>query len=260
MDPTHPFFLHRFLPGSELAQTRVPIDGRRSTPAYDTRVHAPRVRAEEVDFGVRIDAFYDASEEYTDVRTSQFVIPTTCAVGGGPIPPGDGDLMNWHVPIDDTHHWRFSMAFRRSQALDPRHSVERASVTDASYRFKRNLANRFMQDRSEMQTDTYSGLGAIFVVGDAYATETAGPIQDRSTERLGSVDAGVALARRMLLRAIQDVQEGRDPPHVIRRPEANNFPEMGVTEEKIPAGMTWPQYLELRRDVRATAAGVSSHG
>jgi phenylpropionate dioxygenase-like ring-hydroxylating dioxygenase large terminal subunit len=253
MDPTHPFFLHRFLPGSTIGHTRIPIDGRRATPAYDSRVHAPLVRAEETDFGVRIDAFYDASAEYTDVRTSHFVIPTTCAVGGGPVPPGDGYLMNWHVPIDDTHHWRFSMAFRRSEPLDPRHAVERASVTDQNYAFKRNLSNRFQQDRAEMRTQTYSGLGAIFVVGDAYATETAGAIQDRSTERLGSVDAGVALARRMLLRAIEDIQEGRDPPHVIRRPEDNNFPDLGVTEERIPHGMTWKDYLGHRREVGAGA-------
>jgi phthalate 4,5-dioxygenase len=253
MDPVHPFFLHRFLPGSEIARTRVSIDGRRSTPAYDTRVHAPRVHAEEVAFGVRLDAFYDVDDEHMDVRTSQFVIPTSCAVSGGPVPPGDGYLMNWHVPIDDTHHWRFSMAFRRSQPLDPRHAVERASITDENFRFKQNLSNPFLQDRDEMQSDTYSGFGAIFVVGDAYATETAGAIQDRTTERLGAIDAGVALARRMLLRAIRDVQEGRDPPHVIRRPEDNHFPEMGVTEERMPAGTTWQEYRARRRQAPPTA-------
>jgi hypothetical protein len=97
-----------------------------------------------------------------------------------------------------------------------------------------------------MRADTYSGFGAIFVVGDAFATETAGAIQDRSTERLGSVDAGVALARVMMLRAVKDVQEGRDPPHVIRRAEDNHFPEMGVMEERIPPGMTWKEYRERK--------------
>ncbi len=242
MDPTHPFFLHRFMPGSKLQQSRVPVDANRVTPAYDTRVHAPRVRAEETDFGVQIFAFYDADPEFTDVRCSQFVIPTTCAVGGGPVPPGDGYLMNWHIPIDDTHHWRFSMAFKRSGPLDPRHHKERASVTDSEFRFVRNMRNRYLQDREEQRTETWSGMGPIFVVHDNYATETAGPIQDRTQERLGSVDAGVALARRMLLRAIRDVQEGRDPPHVIRRPEDNSFPDMGVREEKIPAGMSWQEY------------------
>jgi phenylpropionate dioxygenase-like ring-hydroxylating dioxygenase large terminal subunit len=247
MDPTHPFFLHRFMPGSTLQQSRVPVDARRVTPAYDTRVHAPRVRAVETDFGVQIVAFYDADPTYTDVRCSQFVIPTTCAVGGGPVPPGDGYLMNWHIPIDDTHHWRFSMAFKRSGPLDLRHHAERASVTDSEFRFVRNLRNRYLQDREEQRTETWSGMGPIFVVHDNYATETAGPIQDRTQEKLGSVDAGVALARHMLLRAIKDVQEGRDPPHVIRRPEDNHFPDMGVREEKIPAAMTWQEYRQRNK-------------
>lgn len=243
LDPTHPFFLHRFLSGSRSLQSRVPINDQRRTPAYDTRVHAPRVHAEEMPFGVRMYAFYDTSPEWTDVRTSCFVMPLTCAVGGGPVPPGDGYLMNWHVPIDDTHHWRFSMAFKRSGPIDRAHARERASVTSADYRFPRNLGNRYLQDREEQKTDTFSGMGPIFVVHDSYATETAGPIQDRTREHLGAVDRGVSLERRMLLHAIRDVQEGRDPPHVMRRPEDNvQLEGLGVTEHRIPAGLTWPQY------------------
>jgi hypothetical protein len=52
------------------------------------------------------------------------------------------------------------------------------------------------------------------------------------------------------------VQEGRDPPHVIRRPEDNAFPEMGVTEERVPPGTTWREYLEHRRKVGATPVQV----
>jgi hypothetical protein len=109
------------------------------------------------------------------------------------------------------------------------------------------MRNRYLQDREEQRSDTWSGMGPIFVVHDSYATETAGPIQNRTQEALGSVDAGVALARRMLLRAITDVQEGRDPPHVIRRPEDNHFPGMGVTEEKVPAGITWQEFRRRRQ-------------
>jgi hypothetical protein len=255
LDPTHPFFLHRFLPGSRLRQTRVPISENRVTPAYDTRMVPPRVQAEEMPFGVRLHAFYDADPEWTDVRTSCFVMPNTCAVGGGPVPPGDGYLMNWHVPIDDTHHWRFSMAFKRSGPLDPAHARERASVTDSDYRFFRHLGNRYLQDREELGTDTYAGMGPIFVVQDSYATETAGPIQDRTQEHLGAADRGVALARRLLLRAIRDVQEGRDPPHTMRRIEDNaQLRELGVTEDRIPAGTSWPAYRRQRVEAGSLAA------
>jgi len=254
MDPTHPFFLHRFMPGSSLLRSRVPVAEGRFTPAYQEEIHAPAVQAEETDYGVRIYGFYDRGPDQTSVRTSHFVLPNTCAVGGGPVPPGDGHLMNWHVPIDDTHHWRFSMAFKRSGPLDPGHARERASVTTADYHFTRNRANRYLQDREEQRTETWSGMGPIFVVHDSYATETAGEIQDRTQEYLGTVDAGVAIARQQLLRAIRDVQEGRDPPHVVRTPEANHFDHVTVTEETIPADMSWEEY----RERRASHAPVAS--
>jgi phthalate 4,5-dioxygenase oxygenase subunit len=247
LDPVHPFFLHRFLPGSRLKQSRVPIDQERVSPAFDTRVEPPRVEADETEFGVRIYAFYRVDAERTAVRSSNFVLPNLCAVGGGPVPPGDGYLINWHVPIDDTHHWRFSMAFKRSGPIDKAHTRERASVTTPDFRFIRNRQNRYLQDREEQRTDTFSGMGPIFVVHDSCASESTGEIQDRTQEHLVASDRGVARARRMLLRAIQIVQEGEDPPHVIREAERNRFPGLNVTEEKLPADMSIDDYLRQRK-------------
>jgi len=60
----------------------------------------------------------------------------------------------------------------------------------------------------------------------------------------------------MLLRAIADVQEGRDPPHVIRRPEDNHFEGMGVKEEQVPSATTWKMYRE-HAEGALVAPGVS---
>ncbi len=90
-------------------------------------------------------------------------------------------------------------------------------------------------------------MGPIFVVHDSCATESAGEIQDRTQEHLVASDRGVARARRMLLRAIQKVQVGADPPHVVRAAERNSFPGMNVSEETIPAGMSVEEYLRRRR-------------
>jgi hypothetical protein len=116
-----------------------------------------------------------------------------------------------------------------------------------------------LQDREEQRRDTYAGMGPIFVVQDSYATETAGPIQDRTQERLGAQDPGVAYSRAIMLRAIWDVQEGRDPPHVVRRPEDNQFEGLGVTEERIPATMSWPEYRQQRDRGQLLASLVEDH-
>jgi hypothetical protein len=61
-----------------------------------------------------------------------------------------------------------------------------------------------------------------------------GPIQDRPSEHLGSTDVGILITRRLMLRAMRDVQEGRDPPHIVRRPEDNHFPDMVTVGQMLP--------------------------
>ncbi|HEY3117397.1 MAG TPA: Rieske 2Fe-2S domain-containing protein [Chloroflexota bacterium] len=254
LDPSHPFFLHRFLPGGSLRETRVPISAERVTPAFDIEVTPPIVYAEDAEFGVRIYGLYDEHRGDLTVRSSSFIMPNTCGVGGGPVPPGDGYLMSWHVPIDDTHHWRYYTAFKRSGPIQDAHAKERASVTTPDFKFVRNLSNRYLQDREEQRCETYAGMGPIFVAHDNYATETAGAIQDRTEEYLGSADAGLVLERRMLLDAIERVQRGEDPPNVIRKPSDNRFLEMGVYEDHVPLDVDWPEYLERRVAQRTSRA------
>jgi hypothetical protein len=45
-----------------------------------------------------------------------------------------------------------------------------------------------------------------------WATEGAGPTQDRTTEHLGSQDKAIIASRRMLLDALKRIEQGGDPP------------------------------------------------
>ena len=58
--------------------------------------------------------------------------------------------MDWHVPIDDTHHWKYTMAFRRSGALADREMRDRRAAIGEDYHRTRTAANRYLQDRDEM--------------------------------------------------------------------------------------------------------------
>lgn len=255
LDPVHPMYLHRFLPGSSMWQQRVPVAPGRVTPAFistvDEDAQPPLIEAEETSYGVRLYAFYDRGERRF-ARVSNFIVPNKSAVVGGPVPPGDGYLLTWHVPIDDTHHWHYRMAFKRSGPLDQAHAHERASVMTPDYHLAANKGNRYRQNREEMTTQTYSGMGPVFIVQDACVTEGAGPLQNRTDEHLGTIDRGIAAARRMLMRAIRDVQEGSDPPHIARKPEENILEGLFVGEEPVPASMDWATY---RRHKNSTADG-----
>src|SRR4029453_8069598 len=45
-------------------------------------------------------------------RLATFVLPSLTVIPGGGI--------NWHVPIDDTHHWRFGLSFNRERPVTRR--------------------------------------------------------------------------------------------------------------------------------------------
>jgi hypothetical protein len=114
------------------------------------------------------------------------------------------------------------------------------------YRPKRNKANRYLQDRESMKTWSFSGMGRIFNVQDTAIVEGSGPIVDRTKELLGPCDRAIIAARRQLLRAIRDVEAGREAPHVVRTPEQNRFPDLTVISEVITDGTDWRLYGKNR--------------
>ena len=151
--------------------------------------------------------------------------------------------MGWHVPIDDESHWRFSVGFRKTAPMDEASRLESTSEIGEGYRHIRNRANRYLQDREAMKTWSYSGIGTTNGPQDACVQEGMGPIQDRSQENLGVTDRGVLVARKRLLEAIDAVREGRDPPHVIREPDANH-PDIRVVTALVPNPVPWSHFWE----------------
>ena len=112
------------------------------------------------------------------------------------------------------------------------------------YRLIRNRENRYLQDRESMTTESFNGLGLNFQAHDIVATESPGPIQDRTQEHLATSDRAIGAARKLLVNAIRDVQEGKDPLHVVRDPSKNRFNHLVAMTEVIPAGKDWKDHLK----------------
>jgi phthalate 4,5-dioxygenase len=216
-DPVHLSFLHTI--NTAAARESNQLQGR-----------APRIECEVTDWGVRIYAIRPEGDNARFVRISNAVLPNlTCFAGG----PADGHSVNWHVPIDDTHHWKYTFIFRRGGHLDQEATRSSRSEVDASYHPLRNKRNRYLQDREEQRTLTYAGMATAFQIHDFCVTESA-PIQNRTAEHLGSTDVAIMATRRLLLKAIRDVQQGLDPPNVVRRPEDNHFPDLVTLGRVVP--------------------------
>jgi len=82
-------------------------------------------------------------------------------------------------------------------------------------------------------------MGRIFNVQDTAIVEGSGPIVDRTQEFLGPSDRAIILARRQILKAIRDLQTGREAPHVIRNAKENRFPDLTVISEVIANEGDW---------------------
>ncbi len=247
IDPVHLSFLHRFFE-EDLAGRGRPTEFRKvrggnvSPNQLFSENLTPTTEIELEDFGVRIYTWRPVGEN-AYLRVSNFVMPNLCAVPGET--QGAGYLINWHVPIDDEHHWKFMIVFNRKAPLDMDRFTKRyTGEMLPDYRPVRTARNRYGQDRNEQKTKSNTGMGPFFPGHDLYATESQGSIQDRTREHLVSSDKAIVAARKQLLKAIKDVQEGREAQHVVRDPSQNRFPHLVVLSELLPTSTDWRDYTQ----------------
>jgi hypothetical protein len=217
--------------------------GPRSSAVYHRLGPKPTIEAEDTDFGVRLYTMVPFAPDRNYVKLTYFILPNLSAFEGSNTDGLDGYGVNWHVPIDDENHWVYTLLFDRRKSLDELGARRGPNAVAPRVRTREN---RYLQDREEIKTGTsFAGLGNAFGEQDACVIEGAGPIMDRTQEHPGSTDRAILAARRQYLRAVRDVQEGRDPPLVTRDPGAPS-PAIVVTREEIPATDDWRAHLRAK--------------
>ncbi len=229
IDPVHLSFLHRNLELSESDQKRR-VTGSVSSPnaLYGADL-APKIEVEITDFGVRIFTLRNIEGDKIYFRTSNFIMPNFSTFPGQTA--AEGYSVNWHVPIDDQSHWKFVIVFSRKRPLDRGLMLRNRDELQPDYHMIRTKANRYLQDRESMKNKSFSGIGYNFQAQDACVIEGAGQVQDRTKEHLVTSDKAIIAARKLLLKGIQDVKDGRDPLHVVRDPRKNDFAHLAVISE-----------------------------
>ncbi len=223
-DPAHLSFLHALNPGGDgrkgVYLEMQSVMGKQTRPTIDT---------ERTRFGLRIYAQRDAGDKKY-LRLTNFVLPNMgfFAGDGGRSGPTSYSV-HWHVPIDDESHWRYDFYYDSNEGVDrDRLNTKVNTEMGPGYRPERTRENRYLQNRAEMKRNTFSGMGIYFPSHDLFAVETPGPIHDRTREHLGASDVAIVQARRMLLNAIRDVQNGKEAPGVIRSENENVFNDLVV--------------------------------
>ena len=244
IDPVHLSFLHQCLDEAQFARRRT-VPG--STVTDNTLLGediAPTIDVEVTDYGLRIYTVRDAGRDKRYLRITNFVMPNLSAFGGSTV--GAGYAIHWHVPIDDTHHWKYIFAFSREKPLDEfMRTRSRAEITP-DFRLTRNASNRYQQDRESMTTQTFTGMGVNFQAHDAFATESQGPVQDRTAEHPVTSDKAIIAARKLLLNAMKIAQDGRDPQHVIRDARSNRLLHLQALSEVVPSAVDFKEHVRER--------------
>ncbi|HEV8019838.1 MAG TPA: Rieske 2Fe-2S domain-containing protein [Candidatus Lustribacter sp.] len=247
-DPQHLSFLHRFFtPVAEDRSFDLSRDLRVADPA-------PEIEVEDTPFGLRIYAIRAAGADARYVRITNFIMPNNSSFSGSAvvdpknetIPDNSYYHFHWHVPIDDYNHWKYRLSFRTDGPLDKAYCD--AMVDDGMGEDDNRLRrpeNRYLQSRDE-QSITYTGMGHNFHDHDRFAVESQGVISDRTVEHLGAPDRAVAAMRRVMLRAVDDVEAGRDPV-MARRDEAGNpLADLVTLGETVPAGADVREFWRRR--------------
>lgn len=228
VDPAHVSFLHNY-------ERETPADEASSADHRTFRniiFQQPKTKVdvERTRFGMRIYAERAAGEGKKFVRSTNYVFPNLAFIGGQGARQGQGGYsVHWHVPIDDLTHWRFDFYYQAGTPLDKEMLIKaKDAEIGPDHRMRRSRANRYLQNRKEMKTFSYSGMGTYFSAHDQFAIETPGQMHDRQREHLATSDVGVALMRRILLAGIDDIEGSKTPPMVLREEKDNVFNDIIV--------------------------------
>ena len=261
IDPAHPSFLHRFLSDEALdaigdnpagKQFRSAAAGEVSGERWPmTRImrefHQPEISYEGVPWGLQITALRPMTDELTHVRVTQAIFPHTFV-----IPLSETlTITQMHLPVDDTHTYWYSIftSFAAPVDKEAMRAQRLQFISLPDYVPKSGRHNNWGFNPEEQLTRTYLGMGEEDInVHDQWAVESMGPIVDRTKERLGTSDKVIIANRRVLTKAIEDVQAGGLPPGAADPANALSLVGPDTVDGIAPAG-EWPTWW--RAQVRA---------
>jgi phthalate 4,5-dioxygenase len=266
LDPAHTSFLHRFLNDAPLDAIGDNPAGKqfRSASAGDfagerwpmTRVmrefHRPEISFEPRPWGLQITALRPMTDALTHVRVTQGIFPYTFV-----IPLSETlTITQMHMPVDDTHTYWYSFFTSFAGPVDKEAMRRQRNqfIPLPDYVPKSGRHNGWGFDADEQRSRTFLGMGEEDInVHDQWAVESMGPIQDRTREHLGTSDKIIMVNRRLLLQAIESVQQGGPAPGVADPALAALMVGPDTVDGIAPAG-TWGTWWKER--VRAKREGA----
>ncbi len=215
IDPAHASFLHRFFEDEDHATAygKQFRDASLDSDIPMTRLLREKARpvigVEPADYGMRITSTRKLDENSTHVRVTNQVFPHAITI---PLSQ-EMTITQWHVPVDDENCYWYTIFTSFTGPVDKaRMRADRLKIYEMpEYRSKMNRSNDYGFDVHDQATRTFTGMGEDINVHDQWAVEGQGRIHDRSRETLGTTDRAIGAYRRLLFRAIEQVEKGEAP-------------------------------------------------
>jgi phthalate 4,5-dioxygenase oxygenase subunit len=228
IDPAHASFLHRFLEDDDPAEAygKQFRDKAANTELTMTQLlrdyPRPELKVEETGFGLRLVALRHMNDGRTHVRVTNQIFPEAICIPMS----REMTITQWHVPVDDRTCYWYSMftSFGNPVDKDLMRTQRLKEHRLPDYAPLKNAANHYGFNAAEQRTETYTGMGEDINVQDQWAVESMGRVQDRTAENLGTTDIGIMRYRRMLRRAIRQVQNGEEGDLPLRDPASVTGP------------------------------------
>ncbi len=140
-----------------------------------------------------------------------------------------GDHFEWRVPVDDENTLSVTWAFLR--------------VPNESEPFEQTVIPSWKGPIVDPKTGRW--ISSHVINQDIIAWVGQGRITDRTREKLGASDRGIAMIRRQLFADIDEVIAGRDPKGVIRDPAKNvQIPLPNASRALLLSGLPLTDYIK----------------
>jgi phthalate 4,5-dioxygenase len=224
IDPVHPSFLHRFLrdestDGAYGRQFRSASANSEMPLTQIMREYSrPQIQLEDTDYGFRLVTTRELSEATTHYRITNLVFPNAIVIPMS----AEMTITQWHVPIDDTSCYWYSMFTSFGDVVDRTmmRNQRLENQTLPLYAPKQSRKSNWGFDPHDQKTRTYTGLGMDVNTHDQWAVESPGAIHDRSREHLGTTDVGIVKYRKLLMNGMRGMKDGKRAPFTLTAEQA----------------------------------------
>jgi hypothetical protein len=209
----------------------------------------PTLEVDETDYGFCYGSIRNISEDKSYIRVYQFMMPNQQMRGGLVDHEGNPQKLpavNGHVwvPIDDentfVYNWKYSvredipMSREEWVRQETRGGRGPEDFIPGTHWLIRNPSNDYLVDREIQRTKTFTGIKGVNTQ-DFALQEGMGGVVRRDLEALGSTDMAIAVARKLLLEAMDDVAAGRAP----RGSDPETQRNARGADAVVPRGLPW---------------------